>query len=105
MHTKRTGPGRVVGRLLLPGLALTVLLAGAATARAGTLDLALLQQSGDILDSLKQKGYKNVGVLPFRVQRGARGRSFAGGPLGHNITRRLKNALILTLGGDDEGPI
>lgn len=96
----------IARRALLRGagvccLALGWMLAGSLPARAGTLDLGLLKNSGDVLEYVKEKGWKNVGVLPFQVQRGARPLSYAGGPLSHNMTTRIENALIMAMDANE----
>lgn len=95
--SRRTG----LTALLVPGLALALLLGGAWSAQAGTLDRGLMANSGDVLEFAKQQGWKNIGVLPFQVQRGTRMSSFNGGPLSNNITRRLENALIMSMEADE----
>lgn len=81
----------LVGLALLTGLVLTL------PARAGTLDKGLLGQTGDVIAYLKENGYQNVGVLPFKVKRGNRPAQYDAGPLGTGIPRRLENALIMTM--------
>src|SRR5262245_35494970 len=102
MHDQRTFCRPGLGRAILPGLALAVLLSGGGPAPGGNRDLARLRPSGDIIDFLKKKEYKAVGVLPSKVKRGTRPASYSGGPLSHNITRRLENALIMSLDNDEE---
>ena len=88
---------------LAAGVLFAGLLLGAATpsARAGHLDVALLeQQTGaaeNVLLSLHEKGYKNVGVLPFHVTKGPKEKSgYDVAPIALNLTTRLENALILS---------
>jgi hypothetical protein len=83
---------------LLAGLALA---AAPAAARAGTLDKALLDRSGEVLAYLKTNDVRAVGVLPFKVQRGSRAAFYGGGPIGTNLPRRVENALIMTMGPDE----
>jgi hypothetical protein len=105
MPNQRQTSRQGLGWLLLPALALTALLADGSPASAGTLDVALLEQSADVLEFIMDKGWKNVGVLPFKVQRGSRASSFSGGPLSHNITRRIENALILSMESNEKKAI
>lgn len=83
------------------GLALltSVLLAG--PTRAGTLDQALLHNSGDILAYLKEHKIRTVGVLPFQVQTGSRDAQASLAPLSLNLPRRLENSLIMTMEPDE----
>jgi hypothetical protein len=83
-------------------LALT-LLAGLvpAAARADVLDNQLHNAIGgkppevpSLVDSLKAKGYKNVGVLRFRVQRETRKPSYTA-PLSGSLAERVENVLII----------
>lgn len=83
---------------LLAGLALTA----PAGARAGTLDKALFDKSGDVLAYLKTNDIRTVGVLPFKVQRGGREAFYGGGPIGTNLPRRVENALIMPMDPRDE---
>ena len=66
----KTANRRAVPALLVPLAAALLWSAGAGPARAGSLDKALLQNSPDIIDFLKEQGYRNVGVLPFKVKKG-----------------------------------
>jgi hypothetical protein len=78
-------------------LTVGLVLAGAApVARAGQLDADLLKKGGHVLLYLNDKGYRNVGVLPFQVKKGYRPASFEGAPVAMNLTTRLENALILS---------
>jgi hypothetical protein len=69
--------------------------------RPPRLDMALLQQSDKILDFCKRKNWKNVGVLHFKLQKGDRPASFSAGPICHDITTRLENALIMVQASDE----
>lgn len=71
-------------------------------AKAGTLDKALLDESANILAYLKKQEISNVGVLPFRVKRGAREALYAGGPIATTLPRRIENALIVTMAPEHE---
>jgi hypothetical protein len=83
-----------------PGIALlAVLLVGApaGTVRADRLDAELNRQMPAIVATLRDRGFKNVGVLPVRVQQGSKKESFAP-PLGGALERRLENLLVVHVG-------
>jgi hypothetical protein len=86
--------------LCILGLALAALVVPG-TARAGQLDKDLLRNSARVLYYLDAQGYRNVGVLPFLVQRGSRPASHDAAPLALDLTSRLENGLIL--GQDHRG--
>jgi hypothetical protein len=70
--------------------------------RADRLDDKLKDQVDKVVVKyLKDKGYKNVGVLPFRVQKGNKPSSFRVGPINTNLATRLENALVI-FGGKTE---
>jgi hypothetical protein len=84
-------------RAAIVALAVGLLCAVAAPlARAGQLDEDLLKKGGHVLLYLNDKGYRNVGVLPFQVKKGYRPASFEGAPVAMNLTTRLENTLILS---------
>jgi len=66
-------------------------------ARAENLDTKLLEEAPRILEVLKNKDCKNVGVLRFQVQKDGKAASFQVGPLNGNLPRRLERAMILSL--------
>jgi hypothetical protein len=70
--------------------------AGIGSARAGQLDRALLSRGGQVIYYLDDKGYRNVGVLPFEVKKGNRPGSTENSPLALNMTTRLENTLIVS---------
>lgn len=77
-------------------LVLVAVLFGAHAVRADLMDIELANEAGDILAKLKDGGYKNVGVLHFRVQKeGSPNESFSAAPLSGNLATRLENALII----------
>jgi len=78
---------------LLPGLA-----------RADKLDKKLNETAPEIVNYVKDKGYKNVGVLKFRAQRGNQPAGFSTGPINGNLAERLENLLVIH-SGDDKGPM
>lgn len=64
------------------------------SARADRMDEGLLQAAPNIMKYLQDHNYKNVGVLKFRVKKGATP-TFNIGPLNSNMASRLENALVL----------
>jgi hypothetical protein len=97
---RRVGNGHVRGVLLA---ALIVALfaggpgaRGAAAAGEETIDAALLRQAPRVLGYLKEHGYRNVGVLKFRVQKGDEPVSDRVGTLNLDLAARLEVALVLT---------
>ena len=85
---------RVQPRLLWP-LALAAGIFSPGPARADNLDLELLKQAPGLLRKLNDRKLRNVGVLPFRVKKGARPTRLDTAPLSVSMTTRLENALIL----------
>jgi len=70
------------------------LLANIASA-ADSLEKQLLGQAPKLLKELKDAGYKNIGVLKFRVKVGDQPSSDRVGTLNHRLTEKLEMALIL----------
>jgi hypothetical protein len=70
---------------------------------AGPIDDALLRRAPQLFRDLKAKGYKNVGILKFRVEKGGKAATFHAGPLNNNMTLRLEEALIRA--NDETNPI
>lgn len=100
---RNPSPGSRTRIAVAAGLLLAGLLLGVASpaAKAGNLDVALLeQQTGaaeTVLIELHEKGYKNVGILPFHVYRGPDEKSgYDVAPIALNLATRLENALILS---------
>jgi hypothetical protein len=81
----------------------TLWLALSAAARADNLDAALYRESPKVMQYLRDHGYRNVGILKFRVQKGTHQPSFRVGPLNTNLPTRLENALVLR--DKDDNPI
>jgi hypothetical protein len=71
--------------------------AGPAASREedGTLDRQLLRQAPKVIGFLKDRDYKTVGVLKFRVKDGDQPISDHASPLNLNLAERLEIALIL----------
>jgi hypothetical protein len=76
-------------------LALTVGLTVLPAARADNLDDALLAQARQVMQFLKDRHYRNVGVLKFRASIGNQPLAFRVGPINTNLASRLENALVL----------
>jgi hypothetical protein len=89
----------------LPGAAALLALAAwwalPAAARADNLDDALLRHADTILQELRGRGCRNVGVLKFQVQQGAARPSLHVGRLNTLMATRLENALILAEDEED----
>jgi hypothetical protein len=62
---------------------------------AATLERLFAEQAVRLLDLCRQKGYQNVGVLKFRVQKGQEKLSDNVGPLNMTLADKLQKALIL----------
>src|SRR5262245_45697624 len=94
----RAAPGPF---LSLPPLTATLILGLAlpTASRADNLDRELLKQAPRVLTQLAQRGYRNVAVLPFRVQKGSRKARLDTAPLSVTMPTRLENAP--TLDNDD----
>src|SRR5262245_7211961 len=90
------------GLATLAGLLLTT---APPKSEAGSMDKALLLNSGDVVDYLKKNRIKTIGVLPFQVQRGSRAASFSTSPLSTNLPERVENALIMTMDPDESRAI
>jgi hypothetical protein len=92
-HVGRQGR---LGLLLVVPLVLGAWAGAPGVARADNFDAALLEYTPDVLFYLRfDKKYKNVGVLPFRVEKGKKPASFIAGSLCANLPTRLENALIM----------
>ena len=72
----------------------------AADAPSASLDRALQEQAPEILKQLREKGYKNVGVLKFRIKKGTDPVSDKVGTLNMFLADRLEVALILVNSND-----
>ena len=79
-------------RLLL--LALPVL-ALAAPVRADNIDTKLYSETGKVVEQIQRNGFKAVGVLHFRCQKGDAPESFTLGPICADMATRLERALVL----------
>src|SRR5262245_62069316 len=84
------------GQVLAAALLLPALASPARAAELPTLERALVRQAKLLVKEFKARGYKNVGVLKFRIARhGAKGFSDNVGTLNTLAARRLEVALIL----------
>src|SRR5262249_55873775 len=84
--------------ILLAALSAVCLPAGA---RADRTDRALNDKMPAVVEHLRDKGYKNVGVLRFRVGVGKKAARFDNAPFKGNLRARVENLLIMH-GGDGE---
>jgi hypothetical protein len=95
--------GQAVAWLAVTALALAGLALPAPLARANPIDLELKQLGPMILEYCQAKGWKNVGVLKFRVQMGKGAAGWNAGQLNSIMALRLENVLILA--NDADHPI
>src|SRR3954469_24886197 len=94
MRRSGAGPRDDRARLVLRAALFVGLVAGRAAGEE-TLDAALLREAPRVLGYLKGQGYKNVGVLKFRVKKGEQPLSDRVGTLNLNLAARLEIALVL----------
>src|SRR4051794_16692118 len=80
----------------VPSLLVGLCLLAAGPVRAGQLDRGLLRKGGHVLHYLNDRGYRNVGVLPFQVTRGERSASSQPSPLALTLAPRLENTLVMS---------
>jgi len=73
--------------------------------RADEIDPLLFKDAADLMKVLRSRGYKNIGVLKFEVQKGGdKGLiSMSNGSLNSMMATRLENALILA--NQDDNPL
>lgn len=86
---------RCLSRIAVVAFAIAVSSVWPQIARADNIDERMLRDATTVLQSLKDRQYKNVGVLKFQVKKGDRPASFDVGLLNANLATRLENALIL----------
>src|SRR5208337_4408329 len=91
----RIAPFRAVRPGVLFAALGLVLLAAPGARPSDTLDRELLKNAPRIIHYLKDHGYKNVGVLKFRVKKGDEPIGDHAGPLNLNLAERLEIALVL----------
>jgi hypothetical protein len=92
--TAAPGPSRRWGLAVLACTLVVATAAGPARA-ADKIEDNLPAQAFKVMRYLKKQGYKNVGVLKFRVQKGDKKPSFRVGPLNVAMATRLENVLLL----------
>jgi len=83
-------------------LACGLALLAPSAARADNLDVKLSDHMSEIVKHVKAKGYKNVGVLRFRAQKGGEGERFDIGPINGNLADRLENLLVMNAASKDD---
>lgn len=80
-------------------LACGLALVSPALSRADTIDVHLAKEMPQVVKYLKSHGYKNVGVLRFRAQKGTeKGARFDMGEINGNMADRLENLLVMNAG-------
>jgi serine/threonine protein kinase len=72
--------------------------------RPGNLDEQLNEQAPRLIEILRDRGVKAVGILRFRVQEGWGPETFDAGPLNGNLPLRIENALVIHLRAFDGLP-
>jgi hypothetical protein len=87
---------------VLAGLCLTFLPAGA---RADRLDRKLNEEMPAVIKYLRDRGYKNVGVLRFQVQKGKKKARFDNAPLNGSLAVRIENLLVVHNGPKEDRAI
>ncbi|MBY0524253.1 MAG: hypothetical protein K2R98_12685 [Gemmataceae bacterium] len=100
MNAMARSTGMGIGVLGLVALSWSV---SGSAARADNIDAELLTASKKVMKDIQDRGYKNVGILKFRVVRGDKPSSFNVGLLNGNMATRLEYALVLV--NDDKNPI
>lgn len=65
------------------------------TVRGDAIDAALTRNARQLVLSLHEHNYRNVAVLPFRVQNAGERPTFHAGLINHNLPERVGNAIIL----------
>jgi len=74
----------------------------APAARADALDVQLNDHMESVVKHIKAKGYKNVGVLRFRAQKGTGSERFDVGPINGNLAERVENLLVMHASSKDD---
>jgi hypothetical protein len=92
-----------IARSILALLALGLLAAIPNRVLAGNMDDAMLKAATEVLEYCQQKGWKNVGVLKFRVVEHHKGNkahsTWNEGRLNTYLARRLENSLVVVGNG------
>lgn len=76
---------------------LTLLAFGPSAAKANNLDRELLRKVPEVVKYLQSNGYENVGVLKFRLQRGASRPVYRSTLINQSLADRFENAIILAM--------
>lgn len=76
-------------------LSILALIAPSVRAASDPLDEALFEKAKTVLETLKKKGFKNVGVVKFQVKRGEGSPQDSVGDLNQSLANKLEVALIL----------
>src|SRR5690606_16052238 len=76
---------------------LTLLAFGPSAAKANNLDRELLRKVPEVVKYLQSNGYENVGVLKFRLQRGASRPAYRSTLINQSLADRFENAIILAM--------
>jgi len=90
-------------RLVLPAVVVALAAWAASPARADNIDVGLIKKAPEILKYLKDKKYKNVGVLRFQLKKGGGKATYAAGPINRNVADRLENVLLMEI--DPNNPV
>lgn len=91
----RSGFCRLQGFVVVGLLLLLSARFGNSCPAADDLEKELLKQGKKLVTALKEKGYKNVGILKFRVKKGTDAASDRVGPLNLRLAEKMELALIL----------
>ena len=91
------GLRRGLSSFVLPALLLAGLQFSLTPARAADLEKQLVKHAPEVLKYIQDKGYKNVGVLKFRVKKGNDPISDHVGPLNTDLADQLEMALVLAI--------
>ena len=86
-------------RKIIGFLALAAFIGNPLAVRAESIERELYRQAPDMIKTLKDKGYKNVGVLRFLVQKGDEKPTTLAGTLNLDMANRVAIALILQNNG------
>ena len=85
--------------------AVALIAGGVSVSDAGKLDRELIKNISHVIEYASDHEVKNLGVLPFEVQKGSRKASLDAAPLSTSMPTRLENALIMALEKDSFGVV
>jgi len=91
---KRSSQSSVARFSLVLVAGLAICMGVPSVSRADRIDEALISHAPEITKYLVQKGCKNVGVLPFRLQKGDKLPQFRGGLIVNNMVDRVQHSLV-----------